>query len=47
MPYFRLWHRPHRRVGRAEVELKKSPEKFVSVEEATDKRPLWKQFLLG
>src|SRR6266545_6437685 len=20
-PYFRLWHRPHRRVGRAEVEL--------------------------
>src|SRR6266446_5805920 len=23
MPYFRLWHRPHRRVGRAKVELKR------------------------
>src|SRR5512135_3058756 len=25
-PYFRLWHQPHRRVGRAEVELRELEE---------------------
>src|SRR6266511_6332025 len=28
-PYFRLWHRPHRRVGRAEVELRNYPRTAV------------------